>query len=159
MPISNRGRTSASPYFITSSTYDKKQLLQNPRYATLLVNVMKENWGKGRFSLHAYVVMADHFHVLLTPASDLALERVVQFIKGGFSFRLKKEMGYSGEVWQKSFYDRRVRDLEEFERIIGYIHMNPVRRGLVQSPVQYEFSSAQILSQLEAVPQRLKPRI
>ena len=59
------------------------------------------------------------------------LEKALQFIKGGFSFRAKKELGFAGEIWQTSFYDHRVRDSGEYERFTRYIHQNPVKRGLV----------------------------
>ena len=81
----------------------------------------------------------------------------MQFIKGGFSFRIKKELRYQGEVWQTSFYDRRVRDWEEFRELRRYIHLNPVRRHLVEAAEQYPFSSLKPVIPLDVVPQRLKP--
>src|SRR5205823_9616438 len=54
----------------------------------------------------------DHFHVLITPT--ITLERALQLIKGGFSFRATKQLGFGGEIWQTSFYDRRVRDIKEY---------------------------------------------
>ncbi len=152
MPISARGRTSSSTYFITSSTFGKRQLLQNRNFATLFLEVLEAQRKQSRCAVHAYVIMPDHF---LTPAPELTLERSVQYIKGSFSFRLKKELGYSGEVWQTSFYDRRVRDWEEFERLRGYIHNNPARRGM---PSDYEFSSRS-REDLDPLPQRLKPNV
>ncbi len=85
----------------------------------------------------------------------MTLERAVQFIKGGFSFRAKKELGFLGEIWQTSFYDHRVRDGEEYSRFRHYIHMNPVRRGLVPIPEEFPYSSA--ILNLDEVPQWLKP--
>ena len=82
----------------------------------------------------------------------------MQLIKGSYSFRIKKECGFGGEVWQTSFYDRRVRDAEEFERFRRYIQMNPVRRGIVRTTAEYPFSSASDLLWLSPVPQRLKPQ-
>jgi len=61
--------------------------------------------------------MPDHVHALLTPAREVSLERAVQFIKGGFSFRLKSQM----PVWQPSFTNHRVRDLEDIESHQQYI--------------------------------------
>jgi REP element-mobilizing transposase RayT len=57
-----------------------------------------------KYLLHEFVVMPDHFHLLITPIETL--ERALQLIKGSFSFRAKKELGFVGEIWQKSFYDR-----------------------------------------------------
>jgi putative transposase len=78
-------------------------------------------------------------------------------MKGGFSFRAKKELGFLGEIWEKSFYDRRVRDWEEYSAFRKYIHRNPVKRGLALTPEEYLYGSARIGSELDAVPQRLKP--
>jgi putative transposase len=99
--------------------------------------------------------MPNHIHLLITPISPVPLEKAIQFIKGGFSYRAKKELGFAGEIWQTSFYDRRVRDAEEYSRFRHYIHMNPVRRGLVALPEEFPFSSAHLA--LDNVPQWLKP--
>jgi putative transposase len=99
--------------------------------------------------------MPNHFHLLTTPISPVTIEKAVQFIKGGFSYRAKKELSLHGEIWQTSFFDRRVRDANEYTRFRHYIHMNPVRRGLATSPEEFPFSSAQ--SKLDDVPQWLKP--
>jgi putative transposase len=99
--------------------------------------------------------MPDHFHLLITPTESL--ERGLQLIKGGFSFRAKRELGFGGEIWEKSFHDHRVRDEEEDCDFRRYIHLNPVRRGLAAAPELYPYSSAAAGMELDAVPQRLKP--
>jgi putative transposase len=47
----------------------------------------------GKFRLHDFVVMPDHLHLLITVGSGMTIEKAMQFIKGGFSYRLKKECG------------------------------------------------------------------
>ena len=64
----------------------------------------------------------------------------MQFIKGGFSYRLKKEYGYSGEVWQHGFSEVRVENRESFLRHQEYIAENPVKSGLVDSPEEFPYS-------------------
>ena len=155
MTIPYRGSTGAGTYFITASTWEKKALLQSERMAKLFINVLFNYQNQSRYGLHEFVVMPDHFHVLLTPVPPVTLEKSVQFIKGGFSFRARKEGGLIGEIWQTSFYDHRVRDGDEYSRFRHYIHMNPVRRGLVPSPEEFPYSSA--LLKLDEVPQWLKP--
>jgi putative transposase len=123
--------------------------------AILLMNVLFHYQSQSKYRLHEFVVMPNHFHALLTPLPPVTLERVLQFIKGGFSFRAKKELGFVGEIWQTSFYDHRVRDGGEYSRFRHYIHMNPVRRGLVPSPDEFPYSSAVL--KLDEVPQWLKP--
>jgi putative transposase len=81
----------------------------------------------------------------------------MQFIKGGFSFRTKRELGFAGEIWEKSFYDHRVRDWQEYCAFRRYIHQNPVKKGLAMVPEEYPYSSARSGVVLDTVPQRLKP--
>jgi putative transposase len=99
--------------------------------------------------------MPNHFHLLITPISPVTLEKAVQFIKGNFSYRAKRELAFAGEIWQTSFYDHRVRDASEYGHFRHYIHMNPVRRGLVSLPEEFTFSSAR--TKLDEVPRWLKP--
>ncbi len=105
------GNTGQGCYFITASTFQKQRLLQSERMARLFTDVLLHYRQQGKYLLHEFVVMPDHFHLLISPT--LTLERALQLIKGGFSFRAKKELEFGGEIWQKSYYDRRVRNLEE----------------------------------------------
>jgi putative transposase len=150
-----RGTTGDGTYFITASTWEKKCLLQSERMAKLFMEVLFHYQKQGKYGLHEYVVMPNHFHLLVTPRSPVTLEKAVQFIKGGFSYRAKKELNIAGEIWQTSFYDHRVRDANEYVRFRHYIHMNPVKRGLVPAPEEFPYSST-ILT-LDEVPQWLKP--
>src|SRR5271165_4082194 len=134
MAIPHRGQTSSTTYFITAGTFCKKNFLQSERMANLFCQTMYRYRAERKFLLHAFVVMPNHIHLLLTIPEGLTLERVVQFIKGGFSHQAGKLMGSHGPVWQKSFVDRRVRDLSEFERFKSYNEQNPVRAGLLGQP-------------------------
>jgi putative transposase len=151
----HRDNTGYSCYFITASTFQKQNLLQSQRMAELLLDVLFHYRAQGKYLLHEFVLMPDHFHVLITPTETL--ERALQLIKGGFSFRARKELGFGGEIWQKSFYDRRVRDVEEYYAFREYIRRNPVKRGLVRVAKEYLYSSGRLGFELDAFPQRLKP--
>ena len=63
----------------------------------------------------------------------------MQFIKGGFSYRLKKECGYLGEVWQCGFSGTCVEDRQSFMKHRDYIAANPVKAGLVDSPAEFRY--------------------
>jgi putative transposase len=132
-------------------------LLQSERTAFLFVDVLYHYRAENKYLLHEFVVMPDHFHLLITPGPQVTLERAMQFIKGGYSFRAKKELGLAGERWQTSFHDHRVRDVVEYQSCRAYIHENPVRRGLVQVAQQYPYSSANPKFALDSVPQLSKP--
>ncbi len=106
--------------------------------------------------LHAFVVMPDHFHVILTPVEGVTLERCVQYLKGGFSFRAKKELAILREIWQPKYHDRRIRDKEECAAFIRYLEENPVKRGLVETASEFPFSSAnrRFVRELDRFPER-----
>ena len=116
-----------------------RALLQSERNATLLIDVLRSYVVGRKFQLHDFVVMPDHVHLLITVGGDMTIERAMQFVKGGFSFRLRKESGYLGEVWQRGFSEVRVDDRESFLRYRDYIAENPVKAGLVDSPEEFPY--------------------
>jgi putative transposase len=77
----------ARTFFVTSSIAEKRNLLQSDRSAGLFIKMLYEHRAQRRFSLHEFVVMPDHFHLLLTVDSGMTIEKAVQFVKGGFAFR------------------------------------------------------------------------
>lgn len=83
--------------------------------------------------------MPDHVHLLITVGPGITIEKAMQFIKGGFSYRLKKEYGYLGEVWQHGFSETRVDDQRSFLQHRECIAENPVRAGLVDSPEEFPY--------------------
>jgi len=125
-------------FFVTTNTAGRRRLFQVESNAELLLNVLREDREKRRYRLHAFVLMPDHVHLLLTPAENVSLEKAVQYVKGGFSFRLKSKLS----VWQPSFSLRRIEDGRDFEAHLNYIHQNPVRAGLCATAVDYPHSSA-----------------
>lgn len=155
MAAPHRGNTGSSCYFINSSTFQKQSLFQSYRMAQLYLEVLQHYRLQNKYLLHEFVLMPDHFHLLITPT--LTLERALQLIKGGFSYRAKRELGFIGEIWQPSYYDQRVRDLNQYLAFKEYIHLNPVRKRLVAAPEQYRYSSAWPGCELDPLPQRLKP--
>jgi putative transposase len=95
--------------------------------------------------------MPDHLHALLTPAPDVSLEKAMQYIKGGFSFRLKSKL----DVWMRSFNETQIQTGEKFLSCLRYIEENPVRRGLPSTPQAHPFSSA-ACGQPDPMPLHLK---
>jgi putative transposase len=155
MAAPTRGNTGYSAYFITASSFQKESIFQSQRMAELFVHVLFNYRDQKKYLLHEFVLMPNHFHLLITPT--LSLERALQLIKGGFSYRAKKELGFGGEIWEMSFYDRRVRDVQDYSAYRYYIHQNPVKSGLVAAAEEYPYSSARPEFVMDKAPQRLKP--
>src|SRR5437762_665842 len=120
--------SNARTFFVTSSTWDKRNLLQSERAAGLFLKVLFEYRAQGKFRLHEFVVMPDHFHLLLTVGGEISVEKAVQFIKGGFAFRVGKELDMQVPFWQKGFSEIRIVDHPAYAQVQGYIRNNPVKR-------------------------------
>ena len=132
----------AGTYFVTFSTWQRTRLFVIESYARLFLKTLYGYKRNGAFQLHAFVLMPEHVHLLLTPAHDITLERALQLIKGGYSHNFGSEFGRKKEVWQRGFTDHRIRDLQDFVAHREYIHQNPVRRRLVQNAADYKYCSA-----------------
>ena len=143
--------------FVTFSCVGRLPLLGTAAIRDAFV----ERLGRARelrgFELYAWVVMPEHVHLLLRPGAGDTLAGVLQVIKQPFAKRVVarwREIGApvlermrrgDGRIvfWQRGGgYDRNVRDGDEFRKKIAYIHANPVRRGLVEREVDWEWSSA-----------------
>jgi REP element-mobilizing transposase RayT len=93
------------------------------------------------YTLHAYVVMPNHVHVVWTPKK--AMPRILQWLKGVTSKRAMGILGLTGgPFWQDESYDHWVRTWEELQRVIRYVEWNPVKAGLAKSVDEWPWSSA-----------------
>jgi putative transposase len=126
-------------FFATTSTSMGRRLLQSERNAGLLIDVMRSLVIEHHFKLHDFVVMPDHVHLLIEVGEDMTIEKAMQLIKGRFSHRLAKELGYKGEVWQRGFTEEQVINKGSFEAHRSYIAENPVKAGLAASVEEYPF--------------------
>jgi putative transposase len=115
------------------------------------------SYRRRAYLLHEYVLMPEHFHIIITPSGSL--ERAVQFLKGGFSYRAKMDLQTSMEVWQRGFSDHRIREDQDYAIHVEYIRRNPVGRGLAEAASDYCYCSDFPGSDKDEVPQWLKPRI
>ena len=139
-------------FFITTVAANRRRLFQTDANANLLLQLLKDDRAKGRYQIHAFVLMPDHFHLLLTPAPDVSIEKAIQFIKGGFSFRLKSKM----PVWEKSFTLRHIEDPRDYETHRNYIHENPVQAHLCERAEDFPWSSANPSVMVDPSPEHLR---
>jgi REP-associated tyrosine transposase len=137
-------------FFVTSKTVQGRALLQSERNATLLIDVLRSNVSAGRFQVHDFVMMPNHFHLIVTLDNMTSIERAMQLIKGGFSYQVKKELGYRREVWQRGFSEVRIQDRASFLKHRDYIEQNPVKAGLAAAPESFPFGSAYFKKQKAA---------
>jgi putative transposase len=134
-------------FFATTKTHAGRRLLQSERNATLLIDVLRSYMSFGKFKVHDFVIMPDHIHVLLSVTQDMTIEKAMQLIKGRFSYRLKRECGYLGEVWQVGFSESRADDAASFKQHREYIAQNPVKAGLAENPGEYPYCYSHLAEQ------------
>ena len=119
-----------------------------------IAGVVADSIDKGaqdEYLLHAWVVMPNHVHLLITPQVEVA--GLLRRLKGASARESNKLLGQTGRPFrQDESYDRLVRSALEFQRIENYILQNPVRAGLAQSSEEYPWSSGRAEAR-----RRLKP--
>ncbi|MGA7856625.1 MAG: transposase [Terracidiphilus sp.] len=126
-------------FFATTKTSMGRRLLQSERNAGLLIDVLRSLVAEHRFKLYDFVVMPDHLHLLIEVGNGMTIEKAMQLIKGRFSYRLGKELGYKGEVWQRGFAEVQVVNKANFEAHRVYIAENPIKAGLIRIGEIYPF--------------------
>lgn len=134
-------------HFITSSCYQRRPLLGTAERRDLFLTVVEAVRQRYAFVVIGYVAMPEHFHLLVSEPQTGTLSRVVQAIKLGFVRRLRmqaephRERNGSTHIWQRRFYDFNVWTERKRIEKLRYIHRNPVKRGLVERPERWRWSS------------------
>jgi len=95
-----------------------------------------------RYRLHAWVVMPNHVHALLTPSNGWELGEILHSWKSYTATECNKLLHRKGDFWQTETFDRFIRDEKHYYNAVAYIENNPVKAGLCKNPVDWPWSSA-----------------
>ena len=157
-PVHSRGKNcqATRTFFVSSATWARRSLFQSERMARLFLEVLSGYRAQGRYMLHEFVLMREHFHVLISVPPGLSVERAVQLMKGGFSYRAKQELGIHGEIWQRGFSDEYVTDAAGYRARCEYIRQNPVRAGFARAPQDYPYGSVGSGVETDPMPEHLR---
>lgn len=155
-------------HFLTFSCYHRQANFNSPEKYDLFVQCLEDMRRHFSMCVYGYVVMPEHVHLLVSEPERETLADAIHYLKLSFAKRLRgKETRFvpkSGErtwgtvngrtttrrsegrpesrsFWQKRYYDRNVRDAEEFSIKLRYLHRNPVKRGLASDPAEWRWSS------------------
>lgn len=129
-------------YHVVSTTKDRAPVFLDPDCASLVVEAVQFVRRQERAYVFAYVVMPEHFHAMLVPRGGTSISRIMQSIKGYTARRVNEKLARRRPLWQRSFYDRMLRDERQMLETVNYVHMNPVVAGLAEDPQAYPYSSA-----------------
>jgi len=123
-------------HFITFSCYQRRPYLGSPASRNLFEEILEKTRSKYKFRVIGYVVMPEHVHLLLTEPVEATLSKTLMALKISSSKHLKES-----PFWQIRYYDFNVFTRRKQVEKLRYIHRNPVRRGLVQRPEDWQWSS------------------
>ncbi len=143
-------------HFITTSCYHRRPLLGTARRRNLFLKILEQVRVRYSFVVIGYVVMPEHIHLLISEPDRGTPSTVMQVLKQRFArcvsgewrkrrkptqTKLWQEPLEAGHIWQSRFYDFVVRSEAKRIEKLRYIHNNPVKRGLVLEPGQWQWSS------------------
>lgn len=132
--------------FVTFSCYLRRPYLEQPNAKQLLVEEIDRARSKHQFKIVGYVLMPEHVHLVLFPSDDMRLGLVIREIKSRSAKRYFAQSGVAPAgvtrvFWQRRCYDHNCRSIESVREKVRYCHRNPVKRGLVESASDWEWSS------------------
>jgi putative transposase len=136
-------------HFITCSCHQRQQFFASVRNKDLFLQILEEVRVKHNLIIGGYVVMPEHFHLLISepmisePARG-TLSLTMQVLKQRFSRACKEKQRateLSSAFWQRRYYDFNIYSEHKYTEKLRYIHRNPIRRGLVASPELWPWSS------------------
>lgn len=157
MPEYRRAHPSGGTLFLTIVTYERVPLFADPENVARLRRALTAVGHEWPFQTPAAVVLPDHVHFLWTlPAGDAGYSKRVGRLKTVFTKSLRSDGGprtpsrttspsrqkhHEADVWQRRFWEHTIRDEDDLERHLHYIHCNPVKHGLVACPHLWPYSS------------------
>ena len=141
-------------FFLTLVTAGRAKLFDSPQARQLLGRAMRTTGGQWPWETIAIVLMPDHLHLLWRlPSDDLDYSRRIASIKRRFTRSYLAAGGAEGEVpagqsrkrcrgvWQRRFWEHTIRNAKDLHMHLDYIHLNPVKHGLVARPADWPWSS------------------
>ena len=119
-------------YFITASIVHRQRLLGTEAQRTLVRDVLKEAIIEYGVTLYAWVILANHYHLLLKTSDVAPIFKFIKRLHGDSAIRLNKLDGTPGrQVWYQ-YWDRFPRNERDFWSYLNYIHINPIKHGYVR---------------------------
>jgi putative transposase len=125
-------------HFITFSCFHRLPFLEAPATKETFEFVLEQTRARHQARVYAYVLMPEHVHLLI---NEPPLILLAQFLKALKQITSRKLRGNRPQFWQDRYFDSNIRGETARSEVIRYIHRNPVKRGLVASPKQYQWST------------------
>jgi putative transposase len=142
MPRYIRAQQPGGTFFFTVVTHRRRKLFYEINNRMILNKVIMEVQSTYPFNIEAWVLLPEHLHCIWTlPEGDTDFSKRWGLIKAKFSKELKGQR--TPPVWQNRFWEHLIRDDRDLQKHLDYIHYNPVKHGLVESPKDWPSSTFQ----------------
>ena len=129
------------PYHILQRGNNGQSIFAGPTDRQLLLNLLAEGAHQYRVAVHAYVLLDNHFHLLATPNSNESLSKMMQSVGRRYVRLFNNAQHRTGTLWEGRFRSSLLQADRYLLPCMAYIDLNPVRRGLVNDPQEYHWSS------------------
>ena len=149
-----RSRTPGGTYFFTVVTYQRRPILTQLESREILRQVIHEVRKSHPFTVDAWVLLPNHFHCLWTlPEGDEDYSKRLGLIKASFSKKAKqlfhrekwmnqsKKQHRESTIWQRRFWEHKIRDDRDYQNHMDYLHYNPVKHELVKRVKDWPYST------------------
>lgn len=120
---------------------NRQPIFTNAEEHVAMLELLALACRSGGVELHAYVLMPNHFHLLLTPPEEGALSRALQAVGRSYVRRFNQAHGRSGTLWEGRYRSTLLQPERHLLACMAYFDLNPVRAGLVQGATDYPWSS------------------
>lgn len=145
-------------HFITFSAYRRLPLLHSAEARNIFVQILGKVRDQHEFAVVGYVIMPEHVHLLIGEPKNRNPSAVMQALKQRVSVRLRSGTAQRlPQFWERRFYDFNVWSRKKKIEKLNYMHMNPVKRGLVERPQDWIWSSCQFYAGREPILIRMDP--
>ncbi|MGH9434041.1 MAG: REP-associated tyrosine transposase [Terriglobia bacterium] len=144
-------------FFITCRLFHGCSHLDESEFELLAGAIQSRRAAQG-FRLTAWVFLPDHWHAILFPHCPATISAVMESIKVSSTRRMNAKRKGVGRVWQGCFFDRALRTVEEYHEKVNYIHLNPVKAGLVSKAEEWKGSSVHDYTGSVTAPVGTEPR-
>ena len=114
----------------------------------VFLEIMRCAQEKCKCKVHAYCLMTNHFHILLG-TDDIEVGRYMQYLASCYATYYNRKYGFSGHVFEGRYKGYLVKDDSYFLQTSRYIHLNPVKAGMVGSAEEYPWSSYKTMVGME----------
>lgn len=151
--------------FVTFSCYRRRRILENPVMRDVLLEILAEKLSQYQGICSGYVIMPDHVHAIVWFQQPGELSRFMKSWKQTSSLKLKPKLrglcpkftatfSTKDPFWQAKYYPFNLYSQQKAKEKLNYMHLNPVKAGLVANAVDWKSSSARyyLLDEPSAVP-------